>query len=241
MRRLLGAIQFLTIIPVRTPTIEPSRAAALFPLVGAALGLCGGLLLMVLEPHFPVHLRTLLVLAFWIAVTGALHEDGLADVADAFRAERPREQILEILKDSRIGTFGGLALVVSVAVRWQGLVGLTLDYVPALVAVMALSRAAIVVLARLARPATDGLGSLFAKNVSTATTLIAVAQAVAAAAWCGWRAGAAMLALTGLIVLGGRWYFQRRIGGVTGDCLGAVSQVVEMGLLVLLACQSCMW
>ncbi len=241
MRILLGAIQFLTVIPIRTRTAEPWKAAVLFPLVGAALGASGGLILMAAESHLPVHFRTLLVVLFWVLVTGALHEDGLADVADAFRAERPREKILEILKDSRIGTFGGLAVVFSVLIRWQALTGLTLEYVPALAAVMALSRAAIVILARISRPAAVGMGSMFARNISTATALLVGIQGTAAAMLCGWHAGIALIAVSVSIILGARWYFERRIGGVTGDCLGAASQVAEMALLGVLACQSCFW
>jgi len=195
MRRLLGALQFLTIVPVKMETTEPWKAAVCFPVVGAFLGAGAALILIVSEEHLPVQLRTLLVMLFWIAVTGGLHEDGIADVADACRAGRPRETILEIMKDSRIGTYGGLALLLSVLIRWQALVGLTLDYLPALVAVMALSRASIVVMARIARPATEGLGSLFTRNVSTLTAVLVGAQGVAAAMWCGWRAGAVLLAV----------------------------------------------
>jgi adenosylcobinamide-GDP ribazoletransferase len=128
-----------------------------------------------------------------------------------------------------------------VALRWQGLVGLTVDYLPGLVAVMTLSRASIVVLARIARPATEGMGALFTRNVTTMAGGLAAVQGIAAAAWCGWRAGTALTAATAVIVLAARWYFHRRIGGVTGDCLGATSQVVEISLLGVLACQSCMW
>jgi adenosylcobinamide-GDP ribazoletransferase len=241
MRRFLGALQFLTIIPIKMRTTEPWKAAIFFPVVGALLGAGAALILMVTENYLPAHLRTLLVMLFWITITGGLHEDGLADVADGCRAERPREMILEIMKDSRIGTYGGLALLLSVLIRWQGLVGITLDYLPTLVAVMALSRASIVVLARIAEPATDGMGSLFTRNVSTLTAVLVAAQGVAAAMWCGWRAGLALVMVTAIVVLSARWYFHRRIGGVTGDCLGATSQVVEMSLLGVLACQSSMW
>lgn len=241
MRLFLGAVQFMTIVPVKCRTVEPWRAAVLFPLVGALLGAAGAGLLILLEPHFPVNLRTLLVIAFWVAVTGAFHEDGLADVADACRADRSREQMLEIMKDSRVGTFGSVALILSLGLRWQGLVGLTLDPLPALVAVMTLSRSAIVVLARIAEPATDGMGSMFARNVTTYVALIAVAQGLLAAVWCGPRAGVAMVGVTGAILLLSRAYFRRRIGGVTGDSLGATSQAVETGLLILLACGSCRW
>ncbi len=240
MRTLLGAIQFLTVVPVPWRTAEPWRAAVFFPFVGALLGLVGGALLMVAEPHFPVHLRALFVLLFWIWITGSLHEDGLADVADAVRAGRSREHMLEVMKDSRIGTYGGLALVLSALVRWQGIVALTLDYLPALVAVMTLSRMSIVCLARIARPATDGMGSQFARHVSTPATVLAVVQGIAASLWCGWPAASAMLAVTAVVVILSHWYFHRRLGGVTGDCLGATSQFVEMSLLTLLACQSCL-
>ena len=241
MRLFLGALQFMTIVPVKCRTVEPWRAAALFPLIGALLGAAGAGLLLVLEPHFSVQVRSLLVIAFWIAVTGAFHEDGLADVADGCRAERPREQILAIMKDSRVGTFGAVALIVTIALRWQGLASLTIEPLPALVAVMTLSRSAIVFLARVSRPGSEGMGAAFAGEITTAVALIALAQGMAAAWWCGPRVALAMIGVTGFVVLLARVYFHRRIGGVTGDCLGATSQITETVLLVLLACGGCGW
>lgn len=241
MRSLLAAVQFLTVIPVPWRTAEPWRAAVFFPLVGALLGLAGGGLLIVAEAHLPVHLRTLLVLLFWIWITGALHEDGLADVADGCRPGRAHDRMLEIMRDSRIGTYGGLALLASVLVRWQGLIGLTLDPIPALIAVLTLSRVSIVCLARVARPAGGSMGAQFADRISTPVALVVAAQGAAAALLCGWRAAPAMLAATTLVVILSRWYYHRRLGGITGDCLGATSQFVEMTLFTLLACQSCMW
>lgn len=241
MRLFLGALQFMTIVPVQCRTVEPWRAAALFPLIGALLGAAGAGLLLVLEPHFSVPVRSLLVIAFWIAVTGAFHEDGLADVADGCRAERPREQILAIMKDSRVGTFGAAALIVTIALRWQGLASLTIEPLPALVAVMTLSRSAIVLLARVSSPGSEGMGAAFAGKITTAVALTALAQGVAAALWCGPRVALAMIGVTGFVVLLARVYFHRRIGGVTGDCLGATSQITETALLVLLACGGCGW
>ena len=241
MRRLLGAVQFLTVVPVPGRTAEPWRAALLFPLVGAGLGGAGAAIFQALEPVLPTPVRALLVLAFWTAITGALHEDGLADVADAFRAGRPRERILEILKDPRIGAFGALAVVFSVLLRWQAIIAIPLEIVPALVASQAIPRAALVVLSRVSRPAGEGLGATFCSHVSTPAALAAAAQGVAAALWCGPKPAAAILAGSAVIVVLARWYFHRRIGGVTGDCLGATSQAVETFVLVLLACQSCTW
>ncbi len=239
--RLLVAVQFLTIVPVRRRTTEPWRAAVFFPAVGAAIGAAGGGLLLALQDHLPVDLAALLVVGFWIAVTGALHEDGLADVADGCRAERSRERILEIMKDSRVGTFGAVAVVLSVVVRWQGIAHLAIPVMPALVASQTVPRAASVVLARISHPATEGMGGALTAKITTTTAVFAALQGIAAALWCGPRAGVAVLAVTAAIVVMAKFYFQRRIGGVTGDCLGATSQVVEMSVLVLLTCQSCMW
>ncbi len=239
--RLLGAVQFLTIIPVRRPTTQPWRAAVFFPTVAAALGAAGGGLLVVTRDALPAEVGALLVVVFWVAISGALHEDGLADVADGCRAERSRERILAIMKDSRVGTFGALAIVFSVVVRWAGIVHLAVGVFPALVASQTLSRAASVVLARISRPATEGMGGELTARLSTPVAVIAAAQGIAAALWCGPRAGVGLLAGCGVIVVLARFYFRRRIGGVTGDCLGATSQVVEMFVLVLLTCQNCTW
>jgi adenosylcobinamide-GDP ribazoletransferase len=241
MRRLLGAVQFLTVVPVPVRTAEPWRAALFFPLVGAGLGWLGAVLLQVFQPVLPAPVCALLVLVFWTAITGALHEDGLADVADAFRAGRSREKILEILKDSRVGVFGALAVLFSVLLRWQAIIAIPVAVVPALVASQAAPRAVLVVLARVSRPAGSGLGAAFCSSMSTPVTLVAAAQGIAAALLCGPKAAASIVAGSAAIVLIARWYFHRRVGGVTGDCLGATSQTVETFVLVLLACQSCTW
>src|ERR1700693_1278895 len=101
-----AAIRFLTILPVRGGDAPPGKAAAFFPLVGAMLGAAGAGVYSLTAMAFPASIAALATVAFWIAVSGVLHEDGLADVADAVRAGRPRERVLEILKDSRIGAFG---------------------------------------------------------------------------------------------------------------------------------------
>ena len=127
--RFLGAIQFLTVAPVRRSVSPPGESAAFFPLVGAALGAGGGLVLYFSQALLPQAISSLIVLSFWVLVTGGLHEDGFADVADAFRAGRPREKILAILKDSRIGAHGAIALILISLVRWQALSGITANAV----------------------------------------------------------------------------------------------------------------
>jgi adenosylcobinamide-GDP ribazoletransferase len=241
IRRFLGAAQMLTVVPIHVRTATPAESAAFFPLVGALLGLCGAGLLKALSWALPPGAAALGVVLFWVLVTGALHEDGLADCADAFRAHRSPDIIHEILKDSRIGAFGALALIFSIGLRWQALTSLATPALPLLVASQTVSRAALVALAWISRPAGDGLGAQFCTRMSTWSALAAVVIGVGAAIFCGLRLGWVIIGLTTLLVFGARRYFQARIGGVTGDCLGALSQVVETAILLVGSCANCSW
>lgn len=241
MRRLLGAIQFLTVLPVRRETASPGDAAPFFPLIGAGIGWVSCGLFLAVQPWLGSSIAAMLVVAFWIGVTGGIHEDGLADVADAFRAQRTPGRILEILKDPRVGTFGALALVLSVGLRWQALPNLSTPLLPSFVAAQAIPRAATVVLAYLSRPAGDGMGAQFCGQMSLLAVLAVIVQGASAALWCGWRPGLVILCLTGASIISARLYFDRRLGGITGDCLGATAQIVEITTLLVLACQNCSW
>jgi len=241
MRGLLGAIQFLTVFPVRRSTAGPGAAAAFFPLVGAGVGWIGCGVFLAAQYWLGSAIAALLVIAFWIVITGAMHEDGLADVADAFRAHRTPGRILEILKDPRVGAFGALSLLLSVSLRWQALPILTTPLLPSFVAAQAIPRAAMVVLAYVSRPVGNGIGAQFCGQMSLPIVLAVVVQGVAAAMWCGLRPGLVILCLTGAVVIAAHLYFDRRLGGITGDCLGAAAQVVEITILLVLACQNCSW
>jgi adenosylcobinamide-GDP ribazoletransferase len=238
---LTGALQFLTILPVPGDGDSPARSAVFFPLIGWALGAAGGLLFVGLQSAWPAPVAALAAVAFWSIVTGTLHEDGLADVADAFRAGRSPERIHAILKDSRIGSYGATAIALSLVARWLGVSTLSGPVVLRLAAVLALSRTVMVALAWVSRPAGTGLGAVFARSMSTPAALIAIAQGVAAALLCGPRLGVVLLAVNTLLVLAARQYFHRRIGGVTGDCLGAACQLSEIASLFFLSCQTCLW
>ena len=242
MRTLLGAISFLTIIPVNAKTAAPGRAAVFFPLVGAMLGAAGAGIFIALGRVLPSTIAALIVVAFWAGISGVLHEDGLADAADAFRAGRSREKMTAILKDSRIGTYGAVAIVLSVVARWQALDHMAASNVFAvLIAAQATPRAAMVVLAWVSRPAGTGLGYAFTSTLTTPVALLAMAQGIAAAMACGVRPGLAIVLGSYLALRIGQWYFYRRIGGINGDCLGATEQILEIFILVLFTCQACSW
>jgi adenosylcobinamide-GDP ribazoletransferase len=237
-----AALRFLTILPVRGGDASPGRAAAFFPLVGAIIGAAGAGVYFLTAKAFPASIASLATVAFWIAISGVLHEDGLADVADAVRAGRTREQVLSILKDSRIGTYGAVAILLSVLARWQALEFLATPRVmETMIAAQAVPRAAMVAMAWCSRPAGSGLGFALASTLGTPAAVAAMAQGAAAALLCGWRPGLAMIAGSVLIVQASRAWFYRRLGGVNGDCLGFTEQVLEIFVLLLFACRSCAW
>lgn len=242
MRTLLGAISFLTVIPVHTKTPPPGRCAALFPIVGAMLGAIGAAVYIGLSRAIPASLAALLTVAFWTAITGVLHEDGLADIADALRAGRSPDRMLAILKDSRIGTYGAVAIVLSIAARWQAIEHLADGrLLEIFIASQTVPRAAMVALAWVSRPAGTGLGFAFSSTLTTAGALVAIIQGIAAAFLCGLRGGIVILLAAYLLIRLARWYFYRRIGGVNGDCLGATEQILEIFILVLFTCQAWSW
>jgi adenosylcobinamide-GDP ribazoletransferase len=242
IRNLLGAVSFLTMIPVSGKIAPPGRAAIFFPLVGAILGAAGAAIYIALSRALPSSIAALIVVAFWAAVSGVLHEDGLADAADAFRAGRSREKMTAILKDSRIGTYGAVAIVLSIVARWQAIEHLTsINIFAAFIAAQATPRAGIVALAWVSRPAGTGLGHAFASTLTTPVALFAISQGIAAALACGIRPGLTIILGSYLILRVAQWYFYRRIGGVNGDCLGATEQILEIFILVLFTCQACSW
>lgn len=241
VRRLLGAIQFLTVLPVKMRTAPMGESALFFPLVGAGLGWLAGQWFLMMQHWVGTSLAALLVLAFLALLTGGLHEDGLADVVDALRAHRSREKMAAILKDSRIGVFGALALVYVVAVRWQALVRLPGDPVKELVACLAVSRAALVAQAWVSRPVGDGLGAAFSRELTSLTSVVAVASGVAFAFLPGLVEGLMILAGAGLVTVALNRWFDARLGGVNGDCLGATCLVSETFALLFVSCRNCFW
>ncbi|MEO8027388.1 MAG: adenosylcobinamide-GDP ribazoletransferase [Bryobacteraceae bacterium] len=242
IRSLLGAIQFLTIVPVRARTASPGAAAFWFPLIGAVIGAVGATLFVGLKPWIGAPLAAVAAVTVWCFFTGGLHEDGLADVADAVRAGRSVDKMFAILKDPAIGVYGGLVLILSVMVRWQAVQELPSDRVIWIAAVAgALSRATMVILAYISRPARAGLGFFFASSLTRFGFVSAIAWSLLAAFSLGWRPAFAILLAQYLLIRLARAWFENRLGGITGDCLGATGLAVELSALVLLTCQRCSW
>ncbi|WP_142849428.1 adenosylcobinamide-GDP ribazoletransferase [Telmatospirillum sp. J64-1] len=201
-----------------------------FPLVGAVVGGIGALVLWAAGLVLPPLVAALLALAVMALLTGALHEDGLADMADGFGGGRDKARKLEIMRDSRIGSYGVLALVLLVGLKAAALSpALPL----ALVAAAALSRAVMPAVLHLLPPARDdGLGA-GAGTPSAATVWIALALGAAVVLLClpGWT-GFAALCAAALAALAVTRLARRQIGGHTGDVLGALQQITETAVLI---------
>lgn len=245
---LAACLRFYSRLPVpvlpfeRDPHAFPDfdRIARVLPLAAALIGLAGALpLFVLLKLGLPSLFAAALAIGALCMATGAFHEDGLADMADGFGGGRTRERKLEIMKDSRIGTFGGAALTISLVARIGALAALAeiggawgacLALIAAGVAGRSLGLLPLVLL-----PPARSDGAAFAEQSAGAMSIqIALGGAAflcllaTAPAFGGLRAVAA-LALAGMAALVVVWLSQRHIEGQTGDVAGAAEQMAEIG------------
>lgn len=254
LRRALIALGYFTRAPIPAwvgwSEYELDRAARYFPLVGTAVGAVAALALMAGTYLWPVSIAVALSMACTLLLTGAFHEDGLADAADGFGGGYTRDRVLEIMRDSRIGSFGAIALVIVLLAKFVALVEIgrasPSQAMLALVVAHAASRAVgLLVMTQLpyarlddaqakAKPVAQDIG---AREWITGLLLGAAPAMFAAAAGVIGATTLLTLAVACAVVLfAATRYFRARIGGYTGDCLGATQQVAEVAIyLVLLA------
>jgi adenosylcobinamide-GDP ribazoletransferase len=227
---------FLTVLPFPAgPFGAGARAAgvALFPLVGGALGLGLGGLGLALDRALPPAVTAALLLAVGALVTGGLHLDGLMDAADGVFGGRTLERRLEIMRDSRVGSFGVLAGVLMLLVQFACLSELAgARRLVALVAALGLSRWALTLALRIFSPArSSGLGASLKGDASWGALAAASLLAVGLAAATGVVGVVGLVGTLGIVVGVGH-YFVRRLGGLTGDTYGALAVLVETWVLV---------
>ena len=233
------AVQFLTRIPVPVgDAYTPARLAATprhYPLVGALVGaLCAGIYSLTYAA-LSTEVAALLAIATGLFVTGAFHEDGLADTFDGLGGYA-RERMLAIMRDSRIGTFGALALVVMFGLKAATLISLDTQYVALILVVgHGLSRLSAVVAMATSQYARDhGTGKPTADGIDAASLTVALLTGAFLLAWVAFFASpyAAFATLVGGLIghIAMRLLYQPRLRGYTGDTLGAVQQTTELGI-----------
>jgi adenosylcobinamide-GDP ribazoletransferase len=235
------ALQFLTRLPIRNESACMSdlpRVAWTFPLVGLLVGICSGSgYVLALAVGLPVTLSAVLAIAMSVALSGALHEDGLADTFDALGGHADRERALSIMRDSRIGTYGALALMLAVALRVSAIASLGDEgsVVTTFLVAASCSRAQIVVtMARMSPARADGLAA--GAGMASAGQAVAAAGLASAIAFILLPIVVflTVMAVAVLVQLAVDGWTKRRLGGFTGDTLGATQQLAEMGCLAAL-------
>ncbi len=247
LRLFFVAAAFLTRLPCpKWAGQEPAdlaRSTTYFPLVGLLVGSLGGLVYAGAALAWPPSVAGALATIATVWLTGAFHEDALADSLDAFGGGWNRAQVLAIMKDSRIGAYGAVGLVLAIATKLAAIAALAANgtgaVVRALVAAHVLGRWSSLPLIRrypYARPdEAEARSKPFASSVTNwrlaAGTVLAVLLATAALG----RQAPVPLAVALAVTLGAGRYFHRRLGGITGDCLGAANQAVELSVYLVLA------
>jgi adenosylcobinamide-GDP ribazoletransferase len=236
---LMTALQFLTRLPVPAPPYEEgslAHAVKFFPLVGAIVGGGAAALYLIISVHFPIPVTATVVLVYLVCITGCFHEDALADAADAFGGGANREHVLLILRDSRIGSYGGAALSLSLLARFTLLSSIASpQFVAVVIAAHTLCRWTTLPLSFFLPSAHNlesqkGQGSRIAHLASAGSLVVGTLFSFLLAAWLlRWRSVGPIASVIAITCLSGV-YYKRRIGGVTGDCFGATNQLAEIAV-----------
>jgi adenosylcobinamide-GDP ribazoletransferase len=242
LKSFSAALSFLTIF--RLPFTEPVAnnkelvaGVASFPLTGLVLGLVYYGTAFVLEHHIPSLLLSVLIVSLSIFLTRGFHFDGLADFADGIWGGSSPERRLEIMKDSRSGAFGILALIMGVSFKIASISALVSGgYLAPLILAPVFGRfaqAAVMYGAEHARR--DGLGKLFLEDLKMEHVAIASIVTIAIALPAGFKALLYLAPVVGCVIVF-RLISRKYLGGITGDVVGALNEVSEITVLVLGAC-----
>lgn len=244
------ALQFLTRVPVPLlDRLEPGqvqaglvRAVGWFPLVGTFIGAMTAAILLGLAQLLPLALAVIIALILEARLTGAFHEDAVADFCDAFGGGYTAEDVRRIMKDSRVGSYGALGLGLAVALRGALLMSLPVADQPLWSAVAIIGSgcfARLVVVAAMAFIPPVPTGAGLAKDIgggvnarTMLTGMLTAAPGLAALAWLLWPSLLGASVLAALFLLWLRGMLMRRIGGSTGDCLGFAAYAGQLILLL---------
>jgi adenosylcobinamide-GDP ribazoletransferase len=241
MTSFLLAWRFLTILPGGKSDVDLSardlgRSMACYPLVGLLLGVLLWGAYWLFSRAFPRTLCDGLILLLWVIITGALHLDGLADTLDGLAAGKSAAERLQIMRDHRVGTFGAVGLILILGIKFLALNSLPEEIIgKTLLVTLVLSRWSMVQLTYrtpYARPE-GGLGKAFKDNLGKREMWIATASSLVIAVFLLRFWGAVLWLAVGVSALGIQLFFQKKIGGVTGDILGAADEVHEILVLIM--------
>lgn len=233
LRGLRLATQFLTRVPV--PAVQDfsaeefSRSSAWFPFVGLALGVLVSAIVLVCAHRSPL-IAAVFGLVAWVWTTGALHLDGLADLSDALAAaHRDPQRFFAVLADPHLGAFGVVSIVLLLMLKAAGMTQLSVPMLLAFPLIPAWARLGPLAWSRWLKPLKPGHGERFAWQLHAGWIVFWIVVLLAASV-----AVAPALCVAPLVIAGWGLWLHRRLGGTTGDCLGAGVEVTEVVLLYVL-------
>jgi adenosylcobinamide-GDP ribazoletransferase len=239
MRAFFAALEFLTVFPrpkgIAYTANEAGPAAIFFPVVGFLLGAILALVNIVLESFSGPALASVTLVAILALLTRGLHLDGLADTFDGLGAGADRERALTIMDDSHTGAFGAIAIALLLFFKIHGIEVIESERWRALLTAPMLGRWAMVLLAYRSRSAKPGLGSMLVDQLKSKHFIGASLVAAVFAAAILRALGVAILLWVALFTLAAKKFLHRRLGGVSGDTFGAVGELSETSVFVLLA------
>jgi adenosylcobinamide-GDP ribazoletransferase len=240
MKGLLSAIRFLTIIPIGEKGIkeeELAQSIPFFPLVGLMIG---GLLVAVkylASRFFSPDITSLLVVGFWAALTGFLHLDGFCDTVDGICGGRNKEEVMRIMEEPNIGAKGAVALVFLILLKTFSVGGASTFGL--LIAPMIGRWAIVAASATSSYPKSCGLGKIFIERCKKKEVLLATLIMIVIGIVLFGLKFSCLLGVALTIILPFVLYIKKKIGGMTGDTLGALSEVVEVATLLSIGFISC--
>ena len=238
-----GAIRFFTRLPVPAWVGHSSEALAsstrYFPAVGIVVGGIAALVFLATSYVWPLTLAVLVSMAATLYITGAFHEDGWSDTIDGLGGGWEKERVLAIMKDSRIGSYGAAALIIMLLAKFCALIELKPSLIPlAMIAGHVLSRlCATAVMTSLDYVRDEGKAKPMSAKISHAARVFALLTALLPLLFLPWSQVLTGIVLAAFATLWLARLFKRRIGGYTGDCLGAVQQLSEVAFYCGLLCR----
>lgn len=240
MNSFLLALQFLTVIPLRIKDVDErkiSRAAGYFPLVGLLLGLIlVGINSCLSVLHFPGSAAAVILTVSLIVITGGMHLDGLADTADAFLSGKAKDEMLAIMRDPHIGVMGVLSIVSALLIKIVLLYSISApSKIIGLLLMCVLSRwGAVLAMFLFPYARQDGKAGVFIRGMNKGILVFALITATLFSflIW-QFKGVLALLAVSGCVYLGAR-FSRRKIGGITGDTLGAGIELAEVAVLFII-------
>ena len=236
MRNFIAALQFITILPLgKAEAFDPPKMVPFFPLVGILLGLLVALFDSVVTRFWTPPVAALLDVILLAVLTGAFHLDGLGDTADGLLSPRSRDEALEIMKDSRIGTMGLVAIVFGLALKWGGIAGLDFYRSVLLIIIPAYARTGILFAMRfLPYGRSNGTGKPFFDQKLAFKHFWGLVLPVGLSLILGPKAiwlNLSFAIIIAVILL----FYKKRLGVITGDMLGAMVEITEAGLFLMIS------